>query len=166
MKNKSFAKKRMMFIQKEDYNFLTYNLLLLLFSLKCTSESSRFRDFRKVAYLVDFINSGANIEKYSQNELANIYSKAQLKRQLISHLLIVLKNHDFLGVSINTTHKSFDIWLNIENIPKDFFNKEIFEREINNINTLKKYAHSLKTVPVKKLVDEIFTSNNVLTWEI
>ena len=80
MKNKTFAKKRMMFIQKEDYNFLTYNLLILLYSLNCISESKRFRDFRKVAYLVDFINSSGNISDYTQNELASIYSKAQLKK--------------------------------------------------------------------------------------
>ena len=166
MKDKEFAKKRMMFIQKEDYNFLTYNLLILLYSLDCTDESKRFRDFRKTAYLIDFINSGGNISDYTQNELAIIYSKAQLKKQLISHLLVVLRNHDFIGVSINTTYNSFDIWLNLAMIPEDFFNLSFFENEISNINLLKKHARSLKTVPVKKLVDSLFTSNNVITWEI
>lgn len=166
MKDKEFAKKRMMFIQKEDYNFLTYNLLILLYTLDCIDESKRFRDFRKTAYLVDFINSGGNISDYSQNELAIIYYKAQLKKQLISHLLVVLRNHDFIGVSINTTYNSFDIWLNLSKIPEDFFNISFFENEISNINILKKHARSLKTVPVKKLVDSLFTSNNVITWEI
>lgn len=166
MKDKEFAKKRMMFIQKEDYNFLTYNFLILLYSLDCTDESKRFRDFRKTAYLIDFINSGGNISDYTQNELAIIYSKAQLKKQLISHLLVVLRNHDFIGVSINTTYNSFDIWLNLAMIPEDFFNLSFFENEISNINLLRKHARSLKTVPVKKLVDSLFTSNNVITWEI
>lgn len=166
MKNKEFAKKRMMFIQKEDYNFLTYNLMVLLYSLGCTDETKRFRDFRKTAYLIDFINSGGKISDYSQNELAIIYSKAQLKKQLISHLLVVLRNHDFIGVSINSTYNSFDIWLNLNKIPKDFFDENYFKNEMNNINILKKYASSLKTVPVKKLVDGIFTKNNVITWEI
>lgn len=166
MKDKDFAKKRMMFIQKEDYNFLTYNLLILLYSLDCTDKSKRFRDFRKTAYLIDFINSGVNISDYTQNELAIIYSKAQLKKQLISHLLVVLRNHDFIGISINTTYNSFDIWLNLAMIPEDFFNLSFFENEISNINLLRKHARSLKTVPVKKLVDSLFTSNNVITWEI
>lgn len=166
MKSKEFAKKRMMFIQKEDYNFLTYNLMVLLYTLDCTDESRKFRDFRKTAYLIDFINSGGNISDYSQNELAIIYSKAQLKKQLISHLLVVLRNHDFIGVSINTKYNSFDIWLNTNKIPEDFFDKDFFKKEISNINILKKYARSLKTVPIKKLVDGIFTSNNVITWEI
>lgn len=166
MKNRAFAKKRMMFIQKEDYNFLTYNLMIFLYTLGCTSESKKFRDFRKIAYLVDFINSGGNLLEYSQNELAIIYSKAQLKKQLISHLLVILKNHDFVGVAINTTYNSFDVWLNVEKIPSDFFDKEYFKNEIYNINILKQNASSLKTVPIKKLVDKLFTSNNVITWEI
>ena len=131
MKNKEFAKKRMMFIQKEDYNFLTYNLMILLYSLDCTDESKKFRDFRKTAYLIDFINSGGNICEYSQNELAIIYSKAQLKKQLISHLLVVLRNHDFIGVSINTKYNSFDIWLNLNKIPEDFFNRDFFKSDIS-----------------------------------
>ncbi len=166
MKDKEFAKKRMMFIQKEDYNFLTYNLLILLYSLECTEESKKFRDFRKIAYLIDFINSGGNISDYSQNELAIIYSKAQLKKQLISHLLVVLKNHNFISVLINTNCNSFDIWLNLKAIPDVFFDIDLFKNEISNINTLKKHARSLKTVPVKKLVNSLFTSNNVITWEI
>ena len=166
MAERNFAKKRMMFIQKEDYNFLTYNMLILLDTLNCTSPEKPFRDFRKIAYLIDFINNGANLNNYSKAELASIYSKAQLKKQLISHLLIILKNKRIIGISINTTHSSFDIWINKKNIPKDFFDKEQFKAEIENIEILKNYAHSLKTVTVKNLVDRMFSSNNVITWEI
>lgn len=166
MNNKETAKKRMMFIQKEDYNFLTYIMLLLLYTLDCSSESKKFRDFRKIAYLVDFINFGGEISKYNQNDLANIYSKAQLKKQLLSHLIVVLKNQKYIDVDINTTHQSIDLWLNKENIPSGFFDKKLFEEEIKNVIALKQYAHSLKTVTVKNLVDTIFTNNNVITWEI
>ena len=166
MKNKEAARKRIMFIQKEDYNFLTYNLLILLFTLKCTSSQKRFRDFRKVAYLIEFINSGGDISQYSRDDLANIYSKAQLKKQLISHLLVVLCNHNFIEVSINSVSKSFDIWLNLEKIPNEFFDKKLFRKEIENINVLKKHASFLSIITVKTLVDKIFTSNNILTWEI
>jgi len=166
MKNKSFARKRMMFIQKEDYNFLTYNLLILLYALKCTSAEKKFRDFRKVAYLIEFINSGGDISKYTRDELASIYSKAQLKKQLISHLLVVLRNQNFIGVEINAVSKSFDIWLNMNEIPNDFFDKKLFKKEIDNINAIKQFASHLNILTVKTLVDKLFTSNNILTWEI
>jgi len=166
MKTKELAKKRIMFIQKEDYNFLTYNLLILLYVLDCSNESKRFRDFRKIAYLIEFINSGANIEKYSKFELANIYSKSQLKKQLLSHLLLVLKNHNFIDISINKLHNSFDVWLKKDNIPADFFNLELFKSELNNIEELKQRVNSLKTITAKTLVNDIFSSHNIITWEI
>lgn len=166
MKTKELAKKRIMFIQKEDYNFLTYNLLILLNALDCSNESKRFKDFRKIAYLIEFINSGADIEKYSKFELANIYSKSQLRKQLLSHLLIVLRNHNFIDISINRTHNSFDIWLKKENIPSDFFDQDLFKSELNNIKELKQRITALKVTTVKTLVDKVFSSHNIITWEI
>jgi len=166
MKTKNFAKKRLMFIQKEDYNFLCYNLILVLDVLKCTKETETFHDFRKIAYLIDFISSSKNIQEYSKDELINIYSKAQLKKKLLSHLLVVLKNKNFLGISINTTHKSFDVWLKRENIPDHFFNDEYFSNEITNLLQLKTDIRGLKTTTIKTMVDKLFTSKNILTWEI
>lgn len=166
MKDKNFAKKRLMFIQKEDYNYLCYNLILLLDNLECNSEDQKFKDFRKVAYLIDFISSSRNFKDYSKDELINIYSKAQLKKKLLSHILIVLKNRDYLGISINNVHKSFDIWLKKDNLPPDFFNGDYFINEINNINNIKGSIRSLKSTKIKTMVDEFFTSKNILTWEI
>jgi len=163
---KENAKKRLMYIQKEDYNFLTYTLLLVLMELDAKSENSRFKDFRKIAYLVHFINLNPNFNSYDQNELAKIYSKAQLKKQLMSHLLIILKNRGFIGMSINHVHQSFDLWINEENIPKDFFDIKIFEEEIKNIQVLKSKIGRLKGITVKKMVDTVFTKNNIITWEV
>ena len=105
-------------------------------------------------------------EELSENELAKIYSQAQLKKQLMSHLLIILRNRKFIGMSINHIHQSFDIWINEENIPKDFLDKNFFENEINNIQFLKSNISRLKGITVKKMVDTIFTKNNIITWEI
>lgn len=166
MKNKDFAKKRLMFIQQEDYNYLCYNLILILDTLECIEEDKRFRDFRKIAYLIDFTSSTKDLECYTKDELMNVYSKAQLKKKLLSHLLIVLKNREYLGISINTTHKSFDIWLIKKNIPSEFFDKEYFSHEIKNLQKIKKSVHSIKTSAIKTMVDRFFTSKNILTWEI
>lgn len=163
---KENAKKRIMYIQKEDYNFLAYNILLVLRQFNANDESSSFKDFRKIAYLIHFINLNPNFNTYDQNELAKIYSQAQLKKQLISHLLIILRNRKFIGMSINHIHQSFDIWIIEENIPEDFFNKEFFVKEINNIEYLQSNISRLKGITVKKMVDTIFTKNNVITWEV
>jgi hypothetical protein len=69
-------------------------------------------------------------------------------------------------MSINRIHQSFDIWINKENIPKDFLNKSFFENEINNIKFLQSNISRLKGITAKKMVDTIFTKNNIITWEV
>lgn len=166
IETKENAKRRLMYIQKEDYNFLTFNILLVLKHLNANSESTKFKDFRKIAYLVDFINLNPFFNSYEQSELSKIYSQAQLKKQLISHLLIILRNREYIGMSINHIHQSFDLWIYEENIPKEFFEKEIFKNEIKNILVLKSQINRLKGITVKKMVDTIFTKNNIITWEV
>ena len=165
-KVKQFAKKRMMFIPTEDYNFLAYNLLIFLDELKCYSDKTKFQDFRKIAYLIDFISGSANLNDYEKFELTDIYLKAQLKKKLLSHLIITLQNRGFLDISLNTTHRTIELWINKENIPKDFFDKEKFQREISNIKKLKKELKITKVSKLTKLVDAVFTNRGVSTWEV
>src|SRR5690606_4766235 len=135
--NRSSAKKRLMFIQKEDYNFLAYSTIILLKSLECTNEDKKFKDFRKIAYLVDFVNEGGIPRQFDPPRLADIYAKAQIKKKLLHHLLIVLKNRNLIGVSINTASQTIDLWLKKEAIPTDFFETPMFENKIRNSMELK-----------------------------
>jgi hypothetical protein len=80
--------------------------------------------------------------------------------------LVILKNKNFIGVNINIRHQSFDVWLKEENIPNGFFDMDFFKKEINNIKNLRIKIYGLKIITVKNLVDEIFTSKNIITWEI
>lgn len=165
-KSKEFAKKRLMFIQKEDYNYLCYNLILLLDVIGCTEENKSFKDFKKIAYLVDFISANRSIDDFSQDELGSIYSKAQLKKTLLSHLLVILKNKDMIGFSLNKRHTSFDIWLKKDNVPLAFFDYISFKKEKDNIEDISRKVRGIRTATVKTMVDKIFTSKNIMTWEI
>lgn len=164
--SKQEAKKRIMFIQKEDYNFLTYNLLLLLKYLGATSKESKFQDYRKISYLVHFISTQTNFSNFSKEELALVYSKSHLKKQLLSHLILILKNKEFISVDVNYNRNSLDIWINEENIPDNFFDKTFFKKEIENIKILKSELPRLKVLTLKNVVDTIFTNNRVITWEV
>jgi hypothetical protein len=166
MQNRNAAKKRLMFIQKEDYNFLAYNTIVLLNALDCTTEQKKFKDFRKIAYLIDFMNEGGDPKQFDQSLLANIYSRAQIKKKLLHHLLIILKNKNYIGVSVNVTSKTIDLWLKKESIPKEFLETEMFVKENANIFELKSALGTIKSLTIKTLADKIFTQNNVLTWEV
>lgn len=163
---KQEAKKRIMFIQKEDYNFLTYNILLTLKYLGANSKESKFQDYRKISYLIQFISTNSNFNEYTKEELAIIYSKSHLKKQLLSHLILILKNKNFIGVDVNHSRNSLDIWLIEENIPNIFFDRNLFIKEIENIKIIKSKLPRLKILTLKNVVDTIFTNNKVITWEV
>ncbi len=166
IKNKGFAKKRLMFIQKEDYNFLTYNFLILMKELDCINYQKRFTDFRRIAYLIEFISNNIEFNTYSKIELSNIYLRAQLKKKLLSHLMITLKNKCYLEISLNPTHRTLDVWINIENIPLDFFDNKYFENEIKNISKIRKIASITPKQKLKTMIDKLYTTRGVSTWEI
>ena len=131
--SKYSAKKRMMFIQKEDYNFLAYNLLIFLNTLGCTDEGKKFRDFRKVAYLIDFINTRRQFEEFTQHELANIYTKAHLKKQLISHLLVMLRNKGYIESFIASSNYFVDEQNNLH--IKTIYKSTVSEERISFLST-------------------------------
>lgn len=165
--NRSSAKKRLMFIQKEDYNFLAYSTIILLRFLDCTSEEKRFRDFRKIAYLVDFVNEGGKPSLFEEQRLADIYYKAQIKKKLLHHLVIVLKNRGFISVSVNKSSQTIDLWLNKEAIPVDFFDVKMFGSEIENVTELQRTLTArVRSMTIKNLVEKIFNDNNILTWGV
>lgn len=165
--NRSSAKKRLMFIQKEDYNYLAYSTIILLKVLDCTNEEKRFRDFRKIAYLVDFVNEGGEPSLFEEQRLADIYNKAQIKKKLLHHLIIVLKNRELISVSVNKSSQTIDLWLNKELIPGEFFDIEIFGNEIANVTELKRVMTlKVRSMPIKSLVKKIFDDNNILTWGV
>ena len=156
-----------MFIQKEDYNYLAYSTIILLKVLGCTNEEKRFRDFRKIAYLVDFVNEGGEPSLFEEQRLADIYNKAQIKKKLLHHLIIVLKNRELISVSVNKSSQTIDLWLNKELIPGDFFDTEIFGNEIANVTELKRVMTlKVRSMPIKSLVKKIFDDNNILTWGV
>ena len=156
-----------MFIQKEDYNYLAYSTIILLKVLDCTNEEKRFRDFRKIAYLVDFVNEGGEPSLFEEQRLADIYNKAQIKKKLLHHLIIVLKNRELISVSVNKSSQTIDLWLNKELIPGEFFDIEIFGNEIANVTELKRVMTlKVRSMPIKSLVKKIFDDNNILTWGV
>ncbi len=166
MKNREFAKKRMMFIPKEDYNYLIYNILLILNDLNCINERMSFSDFRRIAYILDFMGSHKAIDTYTQEELGSIYVKSQIKIKILSHVLIILKNNDYIGISVNPRHQTFDIWLKKKNISTIFWDNNIFELELSQLNQIKRIVPKFRQGTIKTLAQKLYGDKNVLIWEI
>ena len=112
------------------------------------------------------MNTNKDIAEYTEEELSSIYLKAQVKKKLLSHILIILRNNNYIEISINPRHQTFDIWMNKDNIPADFWDNNLFTQEREQFLVLKRNIRSLRLTTIKTLAQKMFGDKNVLIWEI
>jgi len=172
------VKKRLMFNKEEDYYFITYNVLVFLNTLGCTSEKKKFTDYTKLAYIVPFVSNNGLLDivlKYNQWErqpskeeteiLRDTYIKSRLRLKLLTSIFFALEHNQIIGLKKNERRSSIDIWINKENIPKNFLDSPIFKIEMENSLMIKNEFPYLKTWAVKTLLDNLFSSKGVRVWE-
>lgn len=177
-KNNLQIKKRMMFETQEDFYFVVYNILLILKELDCHREN-RFTDFTKLAYIYPFVSNNnlanilelrlngdiTNLESEDIDLLSRHYYESRLKMRLILNLISVLKVEGFIDIEKNTTRNSFDIW--ITNKDKlEFLDDRSFDLERNNFGILKRVIPRIRTITVKKVVEELYEKAGVIIWEV
>jgi hypothetical protein len=173
-------KKRLMFAKGDDFYFLTYNSLILLYSLECDSDKNLFIDSSKIAFLTDFIADSncirllelslkehAHLGSDDIQTLQHIYVNSLSRRHLLSRLLFVLQKRGFVSIETNKNDNALlDIYLNLDKMPKQFFNPAVYQAEIENAKKLRKLLPRIKTIALKTLLNRLFTQNGVNTWHV
>jgi hypothetical protein len=62
-------KKKIMFSKGDDFYFLSYNIILILYGLDCFCGQRKFKDYRKLAFILDFISNRNLAKTLSQNTI-------------------------------------------------------------------------------------------------
>lgn len=171
------VKKRMMYTKGDDFNFLTYNLLILATELECTSESKKFVDHRKVAFLVGFVSnpwiSHLVCQAKGTQQLPSVADRAHLAKihadgagriHLITRLLFASERKGIVSLYPSNRGHSIDFSVNIENLPNGFLANPIFEMEKTNILKLRKLMANLRFAKLESFLERFFTENGVQTW--
>lgn len=171
-------KKRMMFETQEDFYFIVYNILLILKELDCHHEY-KFTDFTKLAYIYPFVSNNnlanilksrldgniSNLDYEDIDLLSRNYYESRLKMRLILNLTSVLKVEGYIDIEKNTTRNSFDVWItNTERL--QFLDDKSFDNERDNFRILKRIIPRVRTITVKKLVEELYEKAGVIIWEV
>jgi hypothetical protein len=170
-------KKRIMFIKGEDYYFLTYNILILLKTLDCFENTKKFRDYRKISYLIDFISDSNLInilERYEQTFSLNFldkelltraYSNGMIRSSQILRLLFSLEKKGLIILERDSDdNELLDFYLKKENYPVDFFSNEIFNIEFQNANKLKQIVKRLSVLKFETVLDKLFKKYGISIW--
>jgi hypothetical protein len=164
-----------MYVNGEDYYFLTYSLILLLKELGCTRENKKFKDYRKIAFLVDFVSDRSlvsilkkSIEEKSpvrnqvdRQQLLNARENGYIRIKLLSRLLFSLERNDIIGISANKSKGSFDIWLKKDNVEKAFFDRSTFKLEKQNLVRFKSVVKGTSRLTIETLNQQLFGNNGI-----
>ncbi|MEW3994217.1 MULTISPECIES: hypothetical protein [Bacillus] len=172
------VKKRIMFAKDEDYNFITYNILILLDTYDCNNSKSKWTDYRKLNYLLPFISNNSILEiflKYHNSQqhlkrddleiLRITYIKSRLNLKLVASILFTLEANGYVNMSKNEKRRTVDIWINKKNISRKFLRSDLFSVEISNINKIKEAIPRLKMLKTLTLLERLYEENGVRVWE-
>jgi hypothetical protein len=166
-----------MFSKDDDYYFITYNVLVFLNTIGCTSEKSKFTDYTKLVYIIPFVSDNSLLDillKYNKlnrlpskeeiDLLQENYIKSRLRLKLLTSILFTLENKNLIGLVKNNRRKSIDIWINKENIPPNFLKSALFKIEETNSKALKQEIPLIKSIATRTLIQHLFSSKGVRVW--
>lgn len=171
------TRRRLMFIGGEDFNFLAYNILVILAELKCFSEQKAFRDHRKLAFLIDLVSTPKNAEilnrryqsqstlnKHDLHSLTSSYSKGVSRQPLTARVVHALIKRGLLSTAIDQSRNTSLIWLNRETVSKEFLSSDLFSLERYGLERLIPLCTRLRTVKFETFIERYFSDHGVRTW--
>ena len=167
-----------MFIKEEDYNYLTYNIFIILKGLDCTVGKSSLKDHRKLSFLIDFVSDSKLIDIVEQNidssspvneidkELLNqSYTNSLLRIKTINQLMFTLSSEGFISV-IDKKLDKLSIALNVEMVEKEFFKGQIFSIERNNIKRLKNIVQRMSILDISNMLSSLYYNHGVIDEQV
>lgn len=163
-----------MFSKDEDFNYISYNILVFLQTLGFCQEAKKFQDITKLAYIGPFIADGDLLEilvRYQSGDLPNlderntlreVYIKNRLRVKWIFAILFALERQGIVQLQKNEKRNCIDVWL-----VSDWYSKKesIYEYEIQNARILKGIEPKIRILKNEKLLEKFFKSKGVTIWE-
>jgi hypothetical protein len=169
-------KKRLMFIQGEDYNFLTYNILIILRELKCFGPEKKFKDFRKLAYLVSFTSnynlaniiqngkSGGKLNEYDKDLLNRAYNDGLVIQGQLMKLLLTLESKGY--ICLEKDNNIIDISLKQDDKTLSMFDDSNYDIERSNILIIKSNIQRISILKLENLLKRLFEDYGVKRWAV
>ncbi len=169
-------KKRMMFVLDEDYYFVTTKLLVILKSLGCYK--SKFIDYRKLAFIIEFIKNDRSMELYKKsieriNELTilerelliNIYYNGNVNQTIIKKVLFFLEKKELIKLEKNIKFNCVDTLLLKNKDLEDTISSEVFGDDMKKVKEIYTNFNRIKTIKYSSFIERIFGSSEVSKWQ-
>lgn len=175
MEDHTSIKKRIMFIKGEDYNFLTYNIFIILNFLNCVDNKSTLKDHRKLSFLIDFVSDEklidiidkrfeveeAQINDFDRELLNQSYTNSLLRIKTINQLVFTLTNEGYINLRSKKLDK-LNISLNKQMVSNEFFKDSLFKKERENILRLKNIVQRISVIDISNMLEKLYYKHGVL----
>lgn len=171
------VKKRIMFIQGEDFNYLAYHVLIILDALKCNSANKPLKDHRKLAFMIDIVSSptlapmlarrarlDSRLSVRDLHSLAIAYSNGASRKHLVTRIVSSLVTRGLLAVQKADRDLELNVWLNREKIPQAFLTSDLYKNERDNLKLLQGISSQLRALTLETFLKKFFDENGVQTW--
>ena len=172
------VKKRIMFIKDEDYNYLTYNILIILDYLKCYSQDKTFTGYMKLAVLISCLTSDTDTDLFIQavtlkdcqsnffiyEDLLKIYTKSKSMQGHVKRLLFALKTKKVIDV-LPDKFNSVGAYIYQSKDMLDILHDNMFKEEYKRIEKMQKAYPRVRSIKYETFIKKVFIDNGVGKWE-
>lgn len=169
-------KKRMMYVYEEDFNYLTYKILLILKVLNCSEK--QLVDYRKLAYIIEFekseesmilfrrsVNKQNKLDAIDKEKLLNLYFKGKIAEKNIRKLLFAIEKKGIINLNKNNKYGSVDVSLNSSKIINEIVDNESFIEDREKVSAIKKEMPNIKGIKFSTFFNKVFGNDEVSKWE-
>jgi hypothetical protein len=168
------VKKKIMFSKGDDFYFLSYNILLILYGMDCFCGQRTFKDYRKLSFLIDFVSNRNLAQTASSNMIllnpvdrelfTRAYANGMLRLNQVIRLLFTLEKRGFVTLERELGADTVNVCLNKEAIDKSFFNKDLFKPELNNLKLIKASVQRTTVLTLENLLTRLFDNHGIRRW--
>ena len=171
------AKKRIMFIKGDDFNYLTYNILITLDALKCHSHERAFKDHHKLGFLIDLVSSPSlasmltrkirvhgSLSRRDLHSLSTAYSNGASRQHFVARIVSSLTARRLIAVEKGEHDLDLNVWLNLTTIPPTFLASGLYKAERDNLKRLTLISKVLRTLTCRTFLERYYADHGVLVW--
>lgn len=167
------TQRSLFFTTGQDLYFLSYNLLVLLYSVGATAEKP-VKDARTLPLLITLVADAQLLDLMARRAmdipsssgdyrlLVNAESKARRKRPYVARLLGALERRGLLEAQVVGDRRS--VGLRDRAVLHDFISAPIFDQERSNAKKLREVVPRAKILTRETLYKRVFQSRGVRVW--
>lgn len=157
------AKKRIMFLPSDDFNFLAYSIIIVLQTISCKSEKKLLVDIRKLAPIssiipmphMEYLIFDSPESHETKKMLPKLWAQTKKKEPLLHRITYALEKRDIIGVQVDQKRGCIGAFLKDESIGESLVESTLFNREIRNVGILMQKIPRIRTIKYQTLMERL-----------